>query len=63
MDSLTQIAAAKIGTPLVTINPQYQIEELRYVLQYSDTRTSGLDGKRPKYSLPQNAGRTLSIPI
>jgi fatty-acyl-CoA synthase len=36
---VTQIAAAKIGTPLVTINPQYQIEELRYVLQYSDTRT------------------------
>jgi len=36
---LTQIAAGKIGTPLVTINPQYQIDELRYVLQYSDTRT------------------------
>jgi len=36
---VTQIAAAKIGAPLVTINPQYQIEELRYVLQYSDTRT------------------------
>jgi fatty-acyl-CoA synthase len=36
---VTQIAAAKIGAPLVTINPQYQIEELRYVLQYSDSRT------------------------
>jgi fatty-acyl-CoA synthase len=36
---VTQIAAAKIGTPLVTINPQYKIDELRYVLQYSDTRT------------------------
>ena len=36
---VTQIAAAKIGTPLVTINPQHQIEELRYVLQYSDART------------------------
>ena len=36
---VTQIAAAKIGTPLVTINPQYKIDELRYVLQYSDIRT------------------------
>jgi fatty-acyl-CoA synthase len=36
---VTQIAAAKIGAPFVTINSQYQIEELRYVLQYSDTRT------------------------
>jgi fatty-acyl-CoA synthase len=35
---VTQIAAAKIGAPLVTINPQYKIDELRYVLQYSDTR-------------------------
>jgi fatty-acyl-CoA synthase len=35
---VTQIAAAKIGAPLVTINPQYKIDELRYVLQYSDAR-------------------------
>jgi len=36
---ITHVAAAKIGTPLVTLNPQYRMEELRYVLQYSDTRT------------------------
>lgn len=36
---IVQLASAKIGATLVPFNPQYQVEELRYGLQYSDVRT------------------------
>jgi len=36
---IVQLASAKIGATLVPFNPQYQIEELRYGLKYSDVRT------------------------
>ncbi|MBM4278990.1 MAG: AMP-binding protein [Deltaproteobacteria bacterium] len=36
---IIQLATAKIGAILVPLSPQYQAEELRYVLQYSDVRT------------------------
>lgn len=36
---IVQLASAKIGATLVPLNPQYQAEELRYALQYSDART------------------------
>ena len=35
---LTQIAAAKIGAPLVTINPEWKGQELEYALKQSDTK-------------------------
>lgn len=33
---ITQFAAAKIGAPLVTINPELKLEEVKYVLGQSD---------------------------
>ena len=36
---IVQLASAKIGATLVPFNPQCQVEELRYGLQYSDVRT------------------------
>ena len=36
---IVQLASAKIGAILVPFNPQYQVEELRYGLQYSHVRT------------------------
>jgi fatty-acyl-CoA synthase len=35
---LTQLAAAKIGAPLVTINPEWKQAELAYALHQSDTK-------------------------
>ena len=35
---LTQLAAARLGAVLITINPEWKAEEVRYALQQSDTR-------------------------
>lgn len=34
----TQLAAARLGCPLVTINPEWKLEELRYALKQSDSK-------------------------
>jgi fatty-acyl-CoA synthase len=36
---ITQFAAAKIGAPLVTMNPEWKLEEVEYALKQSDTHT------------------------